>query len=1543
MMGSEMTEATLKDWLVAELSARLSLPADEIDPDESLEFYGLDSAEAVTLSGDLESLTGRSLPATFVWEHPSITAIARFLCQDEYWANVESQRPIRVSDPADDIAIIGFSCRFPGARNADEFWDLLYRGIDAITDPPADRIAPDSSGGYLSGIDEFDAAFFRMTPKEAQSMDPQHRLLLETTWEALEHSGQSPLALGGTQTGTFVGISTNDYLLLQSDGAREWDAYLPTGNARNMAANRISYLLDIKGPSLAVDTACSSSLVAIHLACQSLRQSECQMAIAGGVNLLFADEVSRALASAGMLSPSGRCRTFSANADGYVRGEGVGVLILKRLEDARKDRDRVHAIIRGSAVNQDGQSNGITAPSVSSQVAVLRKALQCARVEARDISYIETHGTGTPLGDPIEVSAILSVMGTRPTQPPCVIGSVKTNIGHLEAAAGIAGVIKVILCFAHDEIPRHLHLDEQNPHVDLTDTALVIAKENTRWPREALARRAGVSSFGFGGTNVHLILEEGSAETPSHPAVSKGRWHLLKLSAKSRPALLRMVERYSAFLKQADPGILAGFCATASAGRADFEHRICIRGESISTLQQDLDTFLQHSASRHVHIGHVRNKKSPRIAFLCTGQGSQYAGMGRELYEQFSPFRAAIDQCDDISRRVFDVSLKTILFDSDDSVMRETVNSQPSLFALGYALAQMWQEWGVRPCAVMGHSLGEYVAACVAGVMDLETALSLVMKRARLMQELKSPGKMISVQVDLERLREIIRSYNGKVSVAAINGLHQVVLSGEALAIDAVCHELSNQRLAYVALHVSHAFHSPIMEPITAEFEQYAKRYVYRAPGIPIVANLSGRFLRANELMDGAYWTRHIESPVQFAEGAHALFDSGIDALVELGPSPVLIDLSKRLRRDEEVLRLPSLVKGSSACECVLDTLGSLYAVGATLNWSSISERPLHLPIELPTYPFERVRYWISEAASYRPEIRSLSDRTIQVSQGDDPLSTTAPHRFLEDLLLIAKNQSQVLVAQTQLFVGASALQQTERTNLVPDKEDSRCAWEITPSPDSQSTILRAIAGISGYIVADLNLEFTIVGDLGFDSIMITQLHGALSKAFPDHRVAMEQLLQDLTIRQLIQLVSGARAASLLESQSDCTSTAPIPEEFYKIDLFPECVSFQKRLSDSRIANPYFRERDGSNENVIRVDDRELLNFSSYNYLSLAGHPLVIASAQSALHRFGTSVSASRLLSGEIPLHRQLEEAIARFLGVEAAMTFSAGHATNVTTISHLVDEQDLIVHDELCHNSIIQGCLMSGATRRPFRHNDWRNADDVLTRLRSSYRRALIIIEGVYSMDGDTPDLSAFVHLKQRHHALLFVDEAHSVGVMGEFGRGICEHCHVSPGEVDILMGTLSKSLASCGGYIAGGRSLIEYLKYTAPGFIFSAGISPANTAAALAAVEVLEAEPQRVARLHEVAHLFATEARARGLAIGLQKQTPIIPVILGDSQLCMEMTQRLLRRGISVHPIVYPAVPEESARLRFFVTAAHSDEQVRLAVEATAEELDILRNPVA
>ena len=929
------------------------------------------------------------------------------------------------------IGIIGIGCRFPGANNPESFWQLLRNGVDAITEIPPERWDIDQFyhptpatpgkmqtrwGGFLPQVDQFDASFFGISPTEAERMDPQQRILLEVTWSALENANLVPKSLSGSRTGVFVGISNIDYIQLLFKDYSHINAYNGIGTAFSISANRISYLLNLRGPSIAIDTACSASLVALHSACQSLQNNESDLCIVGGVNLILSPEASITFSQAQMMAADGRCKTFDANANGYVRAEGCGVVILKRVEDAVRDGNQIQAVIRGSAVNQDGLTYALTAPNGLAQQAVINQALANAGVAPAEISYVETHGTGTPLGDPIEVKALKKVLNQgRSPSNNCWFGSVKTNIGHLESAAGIAGLIKVVLSLQHGEIPPHLHLQQLNPYIKLQDTAFSIPTKLQPWPvNEGQNRRlAGVSSFGFGGTNAHVILESADKPLPVTSEVERPQ-HLFTLSAKTEAALQELVQTYQEFLGSNKDASIADICFTANTGRSHFAHRLAVVAASPAEVKEQLSNFTVGEVSEQLFTGQAPLNNKTKIAFLFTGQGSQYVGMGQELYETQPTFRKILQQCDRILRGDLEIPLLEVLYPAnpEDSPINETAYTQPALFAIEYALYQLWKSWGITPDVVMGHSVGEYVAATVAGVFSLEDGLKLIAQRGRLMQTACPPGAMVAVFTDQATVRAVIEPYGEKLSIAAINGHKSIVISGESSAVAAATATLEAKGVETKQIKVSRGFHSYLMQPMLQEFEQIARKITYSSPQIKIISNVTGTVADAS-IATPEYWCNHLIKPVLFTASMDTFEQLEDRVFVEIGPKPTLLGMGRHYLPPGTGVWLPSLRPGQSDWQQLLGSLGKLYTLGVPIDWSGWDrDYPRH-HLQLPTYPFQGERHWISHPESLsngvknhnphplrgqRLQLAGLSEIRFQYQISPDNPSFLQQHRIFDQV-----------------------------------------------------------------------------------------------------------------------------------------------------------------------------------------------------------------------------------------------------------------------------------------------------------------------------------------------------------------------------------------------------------------------------------------------------------------------------------------------------------------------------------------------------------------
>lgn len=968
---------TIKAWLVERIAQQLQKDTEAISINEPFDRFGLDSIALVSISGELEDWLGQPVSPTLLYSYPTISALGDHLGKVLIRGSIqEPQARLSRRSRGEPIAIVGMGCRFPGGDAPGRFWQLLRGGFDAVGEIPADRWDIDRfydpnpealgkmytrRGGFLRGVDLFDPQFFSISPREAVGIDPQQRLLMEIAWETLEDAGQAPELLEAGRTGVFVGISTCDYARL---GARRYDlgsidTYTATGTATSIAAGRLAYFLGLRGPCMAIDTACSSSLVAVHQAIESLRKGECNSALAGGVNLILEPAAMIALSEVRALSPDGRCKTFDQAADGYARGEGCGMVLLKRLSDAVKDGDRVHALIRGSAVNHDGHSNGLTAPHGPSQEALIREAIADAGIEAADIDYVEAHGTGTSLGDPIEVQALAAVLGEgRRPDNPLAIGSVKTNIGHLESAAGIAGLIKVILALQHGEIPPHLHLEHPNPLIPWEDLPVVVPTQRQDWPSRRGPRTAGLSSFGFSGTNAHLVIEQ-APESHAVPMRQDRPEHVLVLSAKNSQALEELAERYHEQLDKETH--FSDVCYTAASGRAHFSHRLAVCATDATHAQKLLRAAIDGKRAAGLERGKAESQVPGKLAFLFTGQGSQYVGMGHELYQTQPTFRQALERCHEILMDQLEIPLLDVLYPTDKktSPLDETAYTQPALFAVEYALYELWKSWGIQPQLVVGHSVGEYVAAYAAGVFSLEDGLKLIAARGRLMQELPSTGQMVALMTSEARVAHaILNSGRTDVSIAAVNDPNQTVISGSDEAVDVVTTALQADDVRAKRLIVSHAFHSELMEPMLDDFEDVCREVRFSDPMIPIISNVYGRAV-STEIATPEYWRTHIRETVRFADGVRQLEKQHVNIFLEIGPNPILTASGRRCMSGDGYVWIPSLRESRGNWSQMLQSLADLYVRGIAIDWEGFDRDYVRRKVAIPHYPFQRKRFWI--------------------------------------------------------------------------------------------------------------------------------------------------------------------------------------------------------------------------------------------------------------------------------------------------------------------------------------------------------------------------------------------------------------------------------------------------------------------------------------------------------------------------------------------------------------------------------------------------------
>ncbi len=884
------------------------------------------------------------------------------------------------------IAVIGMGCRFPGGADSPEaFWRLLLSGVDTVREAPADRwdntalydADPDAAGkvmtrwgAFLDDVDQFDPLAFGISPREAETMDPQQRLLLEVAWEAFDSAGQTREGLAGSQTGVFIGVHShsNDYFMMLARDLASIDLYAGTGTAHNVLTGRLAYVWDLHGPNVAIDTACSSSLVAVHQAMHSLRAGECQMALAGGVNLTLTPHFTVATSRMHMLSAEGHCKTFDADADGMVRGEGCGVVVLKRLSDARAAGDPILAIIRGSAVNQDGHTNGLTAPNGLSQQAVIRRALADAGVSGADITYVEAHGTGTPLGDPIEVEALSAVVGQpRADGAPCLMGSVKTQIGHLEGAAGVAGLIKTILILQHRRVPANLHFHRLNPHIVLDGTRLRVAAETQAWPDGAPAL-AGVSSFGWSGTNAHLVVEAGPQEAAA-PEPGDAAAQVVALSAHSPGALEAAAHEMSAWLESDGRRYgLNEIAYTSTQRRTHHEFRLAVAGRQHADVRDRLDSYLRGEAGPYVAAGRAGTTQ-PRLAFVFSGQGSQWPGMGRRLFESEPVFRAAFEGCDRALRGELDWSLVDELMSTPaDSRLGVADVLQPMLFAVQVALAELYRSCGVFPDAVVGHSMGEVAAAVVAGSLRLEDAARIISRRSQLMRRVSGQGGMAVVGLSRAETETLVAGYAGQLVVAVCNSPRSTVISGDLDAIERALADLRSRNVFCRPVKIDVASHSPQMDPLKPELLAALRGLEPARSDVPMCSTVTGDFIDGTELID-AYWVRNLRQPVLFDAAIARLAQDGYSVFLEISPHPVLLTAIDDVLRHTgaEGQSVASLQRDLDDGLSCATALAGLHALGTPIDWS---RRGSGQVVPLPAYPFQRRRHWLTpqSQAGPRPE-----------------------------------------------------------------------------------------------------------------------------------------------------------------------------------------------------------------------------------------------------------------------------------------------------------------------------------------------------------------------------------------------------------------------------------------------------------------------------------------------------------------------------------------------------------------------------------------------
>jgi acyl transferase domain-containing protein len=879
------------------------------------------------------------------------------------------------------IAIIGIGCRFPGANGPENFWQLLKDGADVITEVPSDRFDLDTFfdsksnsagkvktryGGFIKDVDRFDAAFFNISPREAARMDPQQRLLLEVTWEALEDAGQLADELIGTQTGVFIGMISNDYEDLIFNDPATVDVYVNTGCARSVASGRLSYAFGLQGPSITVDTACSSSLVAVHLACQSILNGECSQAIAGGTNLILIPQPSIGWSQANNLAPDGRCKAFDIRANGFIRSDGVGVVILKDFESALADGDPIYATIRGSAVNNDGRGSGLLmSPAQKGHESLLREAYRSAGIAPNEVDYVEAHGTGTKVGDPIEVKALGSILGEgRSKEHPLRIGSVKTNIGHTEGAAGIAGLIKVALCLKHKAIPPSLHLQNPNPDIPWQELPIVVQQELQPWPESSNRAIASVSSFGISGTNAHVVVEEAPQNSAIEEKPIASGPHLLTLSAHSKQALEALARRYSDFVqaKASETLSLSDLCYTASARRAHHDHRLAVVVNSEEEVVANLNAFIEGESRVGMTSGDVGEGQRHKLVFVFPGQGSQWFGMGRELMEKEAVFREVIQRCDLSMRQEVEWSLLEVLTSDDaHSQLSEIDVIQPTIFAIQIALASLWRSWGIEPDIVVGQSMGEVAAAYTAGALSLEDALQVICRRSRLLKRVSGQGSMAVVNLPMNQAQERLAGYEDLLSIAVSNSPTSTVIAGDPQALKKVLAGLQEDDIFCKPIKVDVASHSPQMEPLQDDLLNLLQDLQPRPAALPFYSTVIGA-QSDSLLLDASYWWQNLRKPVRFSLAVQELIESGHDIFLEISPHPILLGAIQEgiHHSGKQAYILPSMRREEGERAVMLGSLGSLHTLGHTVNWDNLFPSGGRLA-PLPLYAWQGERFWLED------------------------------------------------------------------------------------------------------------------------------------------------------------------------------------------------------------------------------------------------------------------------------------------------------------------------------------------------------------------------------------------------------------------------------------------------------------------------------------------------------------------------------------------------------------------------------------------------------
>ncbi|MDQ3761957.1 MAG: SDR family NAD(P)-dependent oxidoreductase [Actinomycetota bacterium] len=1058
------------DWLIARIAELLDINAASITPDAPFSGLGLSSMQAVELSDDLQRWTGLTLPPTLTYDYPTIGQAAAFVVGHPEW---QSSGVSDVNSPAQHlasgvgpIAIIGIGCRFPGADDPERFWQLLCDGIDAVHEVPTDRWDADTFydpnlsvpgkmntrwGGFLDDVDSFDADFFGISAREAARMDPQQRIVLEVAWEALHDAGVAPGGLAGSQTGVFMGVSTFDHgtaLLSTQEG---FEAYDGTGSALSIVANRLSYCLNLHGPSMAIDTACSSSLVAIHMACQALRANEADLAIAGGVNVITSPRIAQSFSAGGLMASDGRCKPFDHRADGYVRSEGAGVVVLKPLSRALDDGDRIYAVVMGGAVNQDGRTNGLTAPNRPAQEAVLAAAYQAAGIDPADVDYVEAHGTGTAVGDPIEVAALASVLVTGQRESrPLLIGSVKSNVGHLEAAAGVTGLIKAALVLHHRRIPPTIHFERPNPLLGLDRLPIDVPSEVTALSGGKRTALVGVSSFGFGGTNSHVVLAA-APQSPQLPTVRQRKIpFLLPLSARSQPALIARAKAWAEYASARTADASWSTCAAAAAAlRSDHDrHRIALVAEDAAEIKAGMAAIGRGERPPGASGPRTTGRRAPRVALVFPGQGSQWSGMGRQLAASVPAFRAAIRRCDAAIARYLGRSLWS---DEDGLVAEGTAAVQPALFTIQVALAQTWLVWGLEPAAAVGHSMGEIAAAHISGALSLDDAARIVCERSRLLAEISGKGGLAMVELDMAEAGELVIGREHELSVAAANGPRATVLAGTEHALDDVLGTLDERGVFSRRIAVEVAGHSPQVEPLQPRLRAALEGLAPGKEAIPLYSTVTGELMCGMDLGPG-YWVTNLRAPVLFASAVECLIKDGYDAFLEIAPHPVLgRSIAEAVREaGHDAAVLSSMRRDGGEPRCMLGALGDYYTLGGQVDWAALHGVSKVPHVDLPRHQWGHTRFPIARVGAASKSMPG-------------PLAARKPGRLIADRIRVGVDPT------LQLWTVPLDLDATPELadHVVEDVPIVPAAYWLTSATEAASESL----GTNTVVLEDVNFD----------------------------------------------------------------------------------------------------------------------------------------------------------------------------------------------------------------------------------------------------------------------------------------------------------------------------------------------------------------------------------------------------------------------------------------------------------------------------------------